>query len=268
MLIGLASGLGSTTSSPATSSGPAFDPDAQAFISAVGVAGGSLTSTEQNAVNTLVIDLKAGGVWSKLTRIYPMTGASAAAFSINLKTPGTNNLVFAGGSNTYNAAGFTVGTGGGASTGVLADSLSVSDHSFGVYNSVGVSGSFTTLMGAESSTHYLIDPNNGQMFYRAGNILGVQATAPRIGFHTVQCAPNVSYWRNGSLVHSSGSPATSFQPRVFRVGAATNGYDAQVSSGVGAVISFAFIGLLMDSTQMTAFYSAVNSFQSSLLRNV
>jgi hypothetical protein len=66
--------------------GGAFDEDAQAFFDRVTTAGGTLSATEQNAVNTLVIALKADGIWTKMKAIYPMVGASAAACAQNLKS--------------------------------------------------------------------------------------------------------------------------------------------------------------------------------------
>jgi hypothetical protein len=62
------------------------DPDAQAFVDRVFAAGGSVTSTEANAVNTLTIGLKASGIWSLMKVIYPFVGASAASCAQNLKS--------------------------------------------------------------------------------------------------------------------------------------------------------------------------------------
>jgi SPP1 family predicted phage head-tail adaptor len=64
----------------------AFDADAAAFFARVTTAGGTLTTTEQNAVNTLVVQMKADGIWTKMKAIYPMVGASAAACAQNLKS--------------------------------------------------------------------------------------------------------------------------------------------------------------------------------------
>jgi SPP1 family predicted phage head-tail adaptor len=66
--------------------GSAFDADAAAFFARVTTAGGTLTATEQNAVNTLVVQMKADGIWTKMKAIYPMVGASAAACAQNLKS--------------------------------------------------------------------------------------------------------------------------------------------------------------------------------------
>ena len=62
------------------------DPDAAAFFARVTAAGGTLSTTEQDAILTLVADLKDDGLWTKMKAIYPMVGASAAACSQNLKS--------------------------------------------------------------------------------------------------------------------------------------------------------------------------------------
>jgi len=68
------------------SSAGGFDADAQAFFDRVDTAGGTLSATEKEAVNQLVLDMKSDGIWSSMKAIYPMVGASAAACAQNLKS--------------------------------------------------------------------------------------------------------------------------------------------------------------------------------------
>jgi hypothetical protein len=60
-----------------------FDADAVAFFTRVTTAGGSLSTTEKQAVNQLVLDLKANSLWTPMQAIYPMVGASAEACKQN-----------------------------------------------------------------------------------------------------------------------------------------------------------------------------------------
>ena len=60
---------------------PTFDPDAQAFFDRVTTAGGTLSTTEKNATNQLVLDMKSAGIWSSMKAIYPMVGASVNLMS-------------------------------------------------------------------------------------------------------------------------------------------------------------------------------------------
>ena len=74
---------------------PPLDTDAQAFIDAAAITG----TTQQNALNQLVLDLKGTGsttnntdVWSNISAFYPFcpidnTTATAAAYKWNLKDP-------------------------------------------------------------------------------------------------------------------------------------------------------------------------------------
>lgn len=59
------------------------DPDAQAFITAAGIT----DPTQQSAINTLVVDLKSDGLWTKMMAIYPLVGGTASSQKYNLKDP-------------------------------------------------------------------------------------------------------------------------------------------------------------------------------------
>jgi len=101
------------------------DPDAQAFITAAAIT----DTTQQTAVNNLVVGLKADGLWTKMKAIYPFVGGTASSHKFNLKDPRDTNdafrLVFFGGI-THNANGMTCnGTNGYANTLVkLTDGVS------------------------------------------------------------------------------------------------------------------------------------------------
>jgi hypothetical protein len=73
------------------------DPDAQAFITAAAIT----NPTQQTAINTLVVSLKTNGLWTKMSAIYPMVGGTAFSHKFNLKNPLDTNaafrLVFSGG---------------------------------------------------------------------------------------------------------------------------------------------------------------------------
>lgn len=60
-----------------------FDADAQAFITAAAIT----NTTQQNAINTLVLALKGYSIWSKMKAIYPIVGGTASSHKFNLKDP-------------------------------------------------------------------------------------------------------------------------------------------------------------------------------------
>ena len=59
------------------------DADAQAFLNAAEIT----NVTQANAVNTLVIGMKAQGLWTKMKAVYPMVGGTATSHMYNLKDP-------------------------------------------------------------------------------------------------------------------------------------------------------------------------------------
>lgn len=63
--------------------GVSFDADAQAFIDAAVLT----DDTQKNAINTLVLDLKANSLWAKMRAIYPFVGGTAFTHKWNLKDP-------------------------------------------------------------------------------------------------------------------------------------------------------------------------------------
>ena len=77
--------------------GGGYDADAQAFITAAGIT----DLTQKNAINQLVIGLKADGLWTKSRAIYPFVGGDATSHKWNLRTPldtnGAFRLTFVGG---------------------------------------------------------------------------------------------------------------------------------------------------------------------------
>jgi hypothetical protein len=124
-----------------------IDADWLAYYNRVIAAGGSLSTTEQNATKTLVADLKAAGIWSNMQAIYPMVGASAAACAQNLKSSsftGTFN-----GGWTFSSTGVTPnGTNAYINTNIISQ---------------------TDLFGKNSSIAYYSRTNNAGLFADIGN---------------------------------------------------------------------------------------------------
>lgn len=56
---------------------PPGDPDANAYISAVTTAGGTLSAGDEAAIQTLFTDLKSNSLYTKLDILYPMMGGTA-----------------------------------------------------------------------------------------------------------------------------------------------------------------------------------------------
>jgi len=66
------------------------DADAQAFVTAAGIT----DQVQANAVNNLVIGMKADGLWTKMKAVYPFVGGTASTHKWNLKNPLDTNAAF------------------------------------------------------------------------------------------------------------------------------------------------------------------------------
>jgi hypothetical protein len=64
--------------------------DAQAFIIAAGIT----DPTQKSAIITLVTNLKAYGIWTKMKAIYPIVGGTASSHKFNLKDPRDLDVAF------------------------------------------------------------------------------------------------------------------------------------------------------------------------------
>lgn len=83
---------------------PSVDSDACAFIAAASIT----DNTQKSAINQLVLDLKSANIWTKMKAIYPFVGGTASSHKFNLKDPrdldAAYRLVFNGGW-THSATG-------------------------------------------------------------------------------------------------------------------------------------------------------------------
>jgi hypothetical protein len=106
-----------------------FDTDAQAFITAAGIT----NPTQQSAINTLVLGLKADSIWTKMNALYPFVGGTATSHKYNLKDPrdldAAYRLAFFGGM-THNANGIQ-GDGGSGYADTFA-AINTSTHFFSI----------------------------------------------------------------------------------------------------------------------------------------
>ena len=84
----------------------AQDPDATAFLTATGITDPTITS----AIDTLVVDLKAASLWTKIIALYPFVGGTASTHKWNLINPLDTDAAFRltfFGTPTHNSNGVT-----------------------------------------------------------------------------------------------------------------------------------------------------------------
>lgn len=253
-----------------------YDVDAQAFFDRVITAGGTLSSTEKNAVNQLVLDMKSYSLWSKMKAIYPMVGASAAACRQNLKSSSftgtfTSGWTFASTGATPNGTSAYMDTG-------LSPSVNLTNNSTHIsyYNRTTDSGRVSVEIGVEdinlTSMQMLVyrPTYNGDQY--DFNLNRVSATISNgLGFFIDSRTNSTSHsaYKNGISIgnetNTNTKNITSVNLNVY-IGAQNKNNTVSLPSN--RQCAFASIGDGLTGTEASNFYTSVQSFQTALSRQV
>jgi hypothetical protein len=252
-----------------------FDIDAVAFFARVTTAGGTLSDTEQNAVNQLVIDMKDAGIWTKMKAIYPMVGASAAACSRNLKSDdfnGTFNggLTFASSGVKPNGTNAYMNTGITPITDLLVNSIHFSNYFPNLVSEgaiqIGVSDAGPPNKATYAAYNY---PSIGAIINvnSSSNVFFEDQTSDS-GFRIVSrtSASLTKSFVNNTEIYSSSQTSTersSFNIVLFARNTANTIGDLSSNEQ-----SFCSIGDGLTDSEAGLFYTAVQAFQTTLNRDV
>jgi hypothetical protein len=255
--------------------GAAFDADAQAFFDRVTAAGGTLTTTEKDATNTLVVSMKADGVWSSMKAIYPMVGASAAACAQNLKSSSFTGTFSSGW--TFASTGVTPnGTSAYMNT-TLIPSVSIASQdsthlAYYVNQNVKIGAFQLGVRGANNTDLFIGARFNATQSYNAVNMnpASLQPETNNVqGFLTVSriLSTEFKYYKANSLFQTvSQSSSTLANTYPIYIGALN--LSGSVLFPDTAQCAFASIGDGLSATQQGNFYTAVQAFQTTLSRQV
>jgi hypothetical protein len=246
---------------------PPIDPDAAAFFARVTAAGGTLSGTEQTAVNTLVVDMKANGTWTSMLAIYPMVGASAAACAQNLKSASFTATFSSGW--TFASSGISPnGTSAFADTGLnQSTNLTNTNLHCSYYGTSGIlAGGAGDIGVATSNTFLLIRPS--AFFSNQCDSDFVPYGVANYGFYCGTRGDAITRFGyfNGSLVMTRPSVPNATSSLNYYFGALNNSGSASNFSALKT--AFATIGTNLTSTQNANLYTAVQAFQTTLGRQV
>jgi hypothetical protein len=247
-----------------------FDVDAVAFFTRVANAGGSLSDNEQNAVDVLVKQMKADGIWNSMKAVYPMVGASAAACAQNLKSASFTG-VFNGGW-TFASTGVTPnGTTGFFNTTLIPNtSLTLTSGHLSFYcrtdNNTGV---YDMGVGDGTIQQNLITRFSDNKFYSCygspSQVLSIANTSS-LGFFVTNrnSATNTNAYKNGIQVVSAIQTSL-LETRSIYISAVNQNAAAGFSN---RECGFSSIGDGLSDTQASNFYTSVQAFQTTLSRQV
>jgi hypothetical protein len=259
-----------------TLGGVSFDADAQAFITAASIT----DPTQQSAVNQLVLDLKAASIWTKMKAVYPFVsdGIGAARSSQhkwNLKDPrdldAAYRLSFAGGW-THDANGVT-GNGSTAYADTFLNAkniLGLDNAHISIYSRTNSDGLYCD-MGVSYST---FDTN---IFAKYTNTFYPRISAVNSGIANAGTSQRVFISNRVSSTEVRG-----MQDGVLKVISSTSQDHPDDVIYIGALkryantttfysprnYAFSTIGDGLTDQNMTDLTTAVNTFQTTLGRNV
>jgi len=254
------------------------DADAQAFITAADIT----DTTQQNAIDTLVKSLKSANIWTKMKALYPFVGGTATTHKFNLKDPrdldAAYRLVFNGGWTHSSNGAKPNGTTGYAdtkftpSTNLTANSA---HQSFYLRTNISIShnavyGCYTTF-GTNNFLLYpysfgigwisdILDNSLSRIVSNAGDSTGyVISTRSSSNSHKI--------FRNNTQIASTNNATNGNYPTInYYLGAGNqNGIPGTYDSNEHA---FASLGDGLTDTEAANFYTAVQTFQTTLGRQV
>lgn len=265
----------STASSTTTTTSTAgMDTDAQAFITAASISNG----TQQSAINTLVGSLKSAGIWTKMQAIYPFVGGSEASHQFNLKNPLNTDAAFRvtfPNSATHNSDG--VGWNGAnqyGNTHVIPDTamtLNSTHLSYYTRDNINPNG---IEMGTDDivfQINFGAGDHSMRLYGNGTGTVNSAAVSNSSGFFVASRTSSTSLvsYRNGASVASQTGTNTTTPVGVtdkLYMGAKNNfGVAANFTTRQCA---FASVGTGLTGAEVTAFYNAVQAYQTSLGRNV
>ncbi len=246
-----------------TSSG--YDTDAQAFFTGAGIT----DITQKNAWNTFVNSAKASGYYSKFYYFYPFIGGDSTKHSYNAINTASYQITWSG-TITHNSNGVTAGTNANGSTGFNTGSFftETSAH-IGLYVNVGTFSSVDIILSDVSNT------NNIYYFSGAGglfiNVNQGETTPASLSSGLISATVYddtgdryIRLYNNSTLIESAymstNNPASGTELKYFGAYLPTYGSTANIRA--------AWAAQSFTSAQMTAFNTHLQTFQTSLSRNL
>jgi len=252
--------------------GGGTDPDAQAFITATGISGTNATATNQ-----LVLDLKSANIWTKMKAIYPMVGGTSTTCKFNLVNPQDADAayrltIFGGG--TFSANGYQPGGVNGYANTFLNPStqLTVTSTHLSYY-------SRTLSVGSQIEMGVFTGPTDRLLSIRAASNYISGSLSSVINFTTTTDARGLwlgtkranndrEVYRNGvTQATSAVSDATTYPNTPIYIGA-RNLQGTGIDFPSSKECAFASIGDGLTDAEALAFYNAVQTFNTTLGRQV
>jgi len=252
--------------------GVTTDPDAQAFITAAAIT----DPTQQSAINQLVVDLKGYSIWSKMKAVYPFVGGTASSHSYNLVNTAQYQITWNGGITHSSTGVLPNGTNGYGQTGFSFNSTTALSSHISTYirtNSTALACEIGSGNGTTGDDECRIVRNgaawsNNQCDAVGGRLSPSAANSTGLILNSRRANNDWETYQNGI------SLATKTTTNSYTGGSNyTIALFARNSVGIYDIYSnkqcaFASIGDGLTDTDAANFYTAVQTFQTALGRQV
>lgn len=252
----------------------AGDADANAFIAAAAIT----NTTQKAAIDKLVVDLKGYGIWTKMKALYPFVGGTASQHKFNLKNPldtdAAFRLVFNGGWTHSSTGALPNGTNAWANTwfksGINFTSKDNAHYSF--YSRTDLASAGIEIGADESPSNHALytkSTSNTAIFLLNGGSYPNVAVANSLGFYqgNRNAVNTINAWKNGSKLNEMASTSAVATGAFMAISAYNNSLNSpQYYSAKQA--AFASFGDGLTDTEAANYYTAVQTFQTTLGRNV
>jgi hypothetical protein len=254
------------------------DADALAFVNAAGIT----DATQMSVINTLVTDLKTANIWTKMKAIYPFIGGTATAHKFNLKDPrdldAAYRLVFNGGWTHSSTGALPNGTTGYADTKLNENSIMTlgSEH-ISTYLRTNVQGLYTDIgvwspnpnYGSQLLPRYTYPSTTDSFVGYIGDSSNsyISNDDSRGFFMNNRTSTTQLKLQKNSIINTFSSNVINKVNANFYIGA-RNILSSTVFLYSPREQAFASIGDGLTDAEATAFYTAVQKYQTSLGRQV
>lgn len=253
------------------------DADAVTFLSTGGITDATITT----AICQLVTDLKAAGVWSKLNAIYPFVGGSPTTNKLNLKNPLTYIITWYGGV-THNSNGVTFNQiNSYGDTNYIESSAetfakthkAIYDRSTAIDSAIQIGtqsaggSNQRSFMYTAFGTSFIADCYNGND--NSGRLSGANSGSQGFWLYTrtSQSPGGYSVYKNGVVKATSLFTAGGTQPNTTTWIGGLN-FNGTLYGPTSHNLAFASMGADLTSSETSAYYTAVQKFQTTLGRQV
>lgn len=274
---------GTQTPTPTPSSTPPAltgQTEAQTYMSAVIAGGGTLDATMSGATYQLFNDLFVAGLWNKLYAFYPLLGGnSSGGQAVNGKTPGTRNMTWNGGLTFSTNGVVSNGTNGWGNTncnplnfGGIADfhmsfysrtnqQEGTAQFDMGVYQDSG--SNQRTQLNSRST----VDDTRGvvnattQATFSNTNSQGLFTVVRRSG-------PDTEFYKNDTTLGNSNVATVGIPNGIIGLCVRYLSVSDTISTPTTRQYAFATMGNALTDGEVTSLYNAIQTFQTTLGRQV